>query len=143
VAYGGTSTPEGWLMCDGTSYPQSTYPDLFVAIGIAYGTVDGTHFNVPDFRGQFLRGVANGSTNDPDRAARTAMNTGGNTGNNVGSVQANTFKSHTHTFYTGMAGGGTLIPNSGGSMGVEYATSATGELETRPINAYVNYIIKY
>ena len=30
---------------------------LFTAIGTAYGTADGTHFNVPDFRGIFPRGV--------------------------------------------------------------------------------------
>ena len=97
MAYGGTTTPEGWLMCDGTSYSQSTYPDLFVAIGTAFGG-DGSNFNVPDFKGRFLRGVDLPKSGlDPDSGARTPMATGGATADAAGSVQSDDFKSHTHT----------------------------------------------
>ena len=48
--YGGTVAPYGFLMCDGTSYLRTDYPALFNAIGTAFGSVDGTHFNVPDHR---------------------------------------------------------------------------------------------
>lgn len=47
----------GWLACDGTSYLRATYAALFTALGGAsspYGLPDGTHFNVPDFRGRVV-----------------------------------------------------------------------------------------
>src|SRR5262245_19026075 len=48
----------GWLLCDGASYLRSgTYASLFAAIGTTYGSADGTHFNVPDFRGRVPAGV--------------------------------------------------------------------------------------
>ena len=47
-AYGGATAPTGWLLCNGASQLRATYPALFAAIGTAYGSVDGTHFNVPN-----------------------------------------------------------------------------------------------
>lgn len=78
------------------------------------------------------------------------MTTGGNTGNNIGSVQLDAFKSHTHTANAqGSPGGGAttswaqsaVAANNGYNQPVSVAN--TGGNETRPINAYVNYIIKY
>lgn len=101
VAYAGTkaSVPTGWLICDGSSLSRLTYPQLYAALGFAWGG-SGDNFNLPDLRGMFLRGVADGSTNDPDRATRTASNTGGNTGDNVGSVQTDQYQSHSHSSNT-------------------------------------------
>lgn len=56
--YAGTTAPNGWLLCDGKSYSQSTYARLYAAIGTAYGS-SGSSFNVPDLRGTFLRGTPN------------------------------------------------------------------------------------
>ncbi len=90
--------PTGSLIADGGAIQRAFYADLFQTIGITHGQGNGsTTFNKPDYRGRFLRGVAGGSTNDPDRASRTAMATGGNTGDNVGSVQGQAFQTHTHT----------------------------------------------
>jgi microcystin-dependent protein len=50
--YGGDVAPTGWLLCDGTNYLRASYTDLFAVIGSKFGSVDGTHFNVPDFRGR-------------------------------------------------------------------------------------------
>lgn len=154
LAYGGASAPSGYLLCDGASVLRATYPALFTAIGVAYGTVDGTHFNVPDLRGQFLRGVTGASPNDPDASSRTAMATGGNTGNNVGSIQSDTtdLLGHTHleqapasvalTGHTVMAPVAvTAIVNNTATENSTLGPSTTGA-ETRPINAYVNFIIK-
>ncbi|WP_139413126.1 phage tail protein [Bartonella mastomydis] len=50
--------PEGWLPCDGGAYSRRTYRALFDAIGTTWGAGDGVStFNVPDFRGMFLRGM--------------------------------------------------------------------------------------
>jgi microcystin-dependent protein len=76
----------GWLPCDGSSYPQSEYPELFAVISLAHGG-DGSNFNVPNVTDRFVRGTNGNSNNDPDRDGRTAAAPGGATGDNVGSLQ--------------------------------------------------------
>lgn len=50
-AYGGTTAPSGWLLCQGQAVSRTEYAELFKAIGTAFGTGDGsTTFNVPDLR---------------------------------------------------------------------------------------------
>jgi len=49
IDFGGSAAPTGYLLCDGSSYLRATYPALFTAIGVLWGSVDGTHFNVPNF----------------------------------------------------------------------------------------------
>lgn len=34
------TSPQGWLMCDGTAYSRTTYAELFSVIGTTYGTGD-------------------------------------------------------------------------------------------------------
>ncbi|MFN6037883.1 MAG: phage tail protein [Bacteroidota bacterium] len=146
-AFGGSVAPSGYLLCQGQAVSRTgIYAKLFAAIGVAYGAGDGsTTFNVPDFRGMFLRGLDGVAGNDPDKSTRTASATGGNTGNNLGSKQTDEFKSHTHTaaaagvttFAGGQAGWGFY---GGGSASF---LNPTGGSETRPKNVYVNYIIKY
>jgi len=50
--------PVGWLNCDGSSVLISAYPELYAVIGTAFGSVDGTHFTLPDFGGKFALGVS-------------------------------------------------------------------------------------
>lgn len=58
----GTSAPEDYLVCDGTEYPISDYPDLAEHFRRQFGSAD--HFGgdgentfaVPDLRNLFLRG---------------------------------------------------------------------------------------
>jgi len=144
--YGGVSAPTGYLLCDGTSYLQSAYPALFAAIGTAYGSADGTHFNVPDMRGMFPRGVSGTSGNDPDASSRVVNGFGGNVGNNVGSQQSMATEAHAHTITTafnsnGSDGFATSANNSGGLHSMSTGTYGSSS-ETRPINVYVNFIIK-
>ncbi len=50
-AYGGTTAPEGWLLCQGQAISRTDYADLFEVIGTYFGSGDGsTTFNVPDLR---------------------------------------------------------------------------------------------
>lgn len=147
VAFAGAVAPAGWLLCDGSAISRTTFSSLFAAIGTANGIGNGsTTFNLPDYRGQFLRGVSGASTKDPDRASRTAMAAGGNAGNNVGSVQDYQVQSHSHsvsidgynaTSNNNIAAGGLAIQNT-----KVFNTAAVGGNETRPTNAYVNWIIK-
>ncbi|MCZ2158818.1 tail fiber protein [Bartonella sp. 220] len=63
------SLPSGWLLCDGRAYSREAYRDLFLTIGTSWGAGDGVStFNVPDFRGMFLRGMDYGRHVDPWRS---------------------------------------------------------------------------
>jgi len=50
-----------WLPADGRSLVRADYPDLFTLIGTTFGSVDGTHFNIPDLRGRAIVGTGSGS----------------------------------------------------------------------------------
>ena len=147
VAYGGQTAPAGWFLCNGVTLTRSSYPALFSAIGTSFGSTSWTNFRVPDFRGRFLRGRDGGAGRDPDRTTRSAMAMGGATGDNVGSVQADEFKSHTHSFakpfIASRGDDGSTAYSEVANYETTGTTVATGGSETRPINAYVNYIIKY
>lgn len=63
------AAPSGYLKANGAAVSRSTYTNLFAAIGTTYGTGDGsTTFNLPDMRGEFLRGLDDGRGIDPSRA---------------------------------------------------------------------------
>lgn len=62
VPYGGSSAPTGWLICDGSSLLRASYPSLFTAIGTAFGSADGTHFNLPNLKGSMLVGYNSGDS---------------------------------------------------------------------------------
>jgi len=153
ISYAGPNPPAGYLICDGSAVDRTTYPSLFAAIGTAWGNANNNpqKFNLPDLQGRFLRGLDSRTTggNDPDNTTRTAILPGGNTGSNVGSLQGDEFKSHSHNISTQAANGGislnNFIPkNDASNQGTwNKNTSASGGSETRPINAYVYYIIKY
>lgn len=61
--------PTGFLERDGSAISRTTYADLFAVIGTDYGTGDGsTTFNLPDDRGEFIRGWDHGRGVDSGRA---------------------------------------------------------------------------
>lgn len=125
------------------------------------------NFNLPDYRGRFLRGLDGTAGNDPDKLTRTAMNFGGNTGNNVGSVQNDALQQMVGSFgvgsFDGVSGtkayGGVFreIANGTGTPAAQYDGNPTWSnqiefnaslvartsLETRPKNAYINFFIRY
>lgn len=66
--------PAGWLECNGAAISRTTYAALFLAIGTTFGAGDGsTTFNIPDCRGEFLRGWDNGRGVDSARALGSAQ----------------------------------------------------------------------
>lgn len=75
VAHFANSTaPAGWLKCNGAAVSRATYAALFAAIGTTYGVGDGaTTFNLPELRGEFLRGLDDGRGVDPARGIGTAQ----------------------------------------------------------------------
>lgn len=62
VAYAGSTTPDEWLLCDGSAVSRTTYAALFTAIGTTYGPGNGTTtFNLPDLRSRVIVGSGAGS----------------------------------------------------------------------------------
>ena len=60
-----TANHGNWLLCDGSAVSRTTYADLFALIGDGFGEGDGsTTFNLPDYRGKFLRGLGGDSEAD-------------------------------------------------------------------------------
>jgi hypothetical protein len=64
----GNTPPAGYLKCDGAQVSRTKYPELFAAIGTIYGEGDGSStFNLPDLRGEFIRGLDDGRNVDEGR----------------------------------------------------------------------------
>lgn len=97
--------PAGYLSCDGTSLLRTDHPDLFAAIGTAWGSsnvaknaVDTARFNLPNTYGRFLRALDEGVTKaDQDVANRFSLYPGGFAGAKVGSYQDDETKAHNHS----------------------------------------------
>jgi len=55
--FAGSTSPGGYLLCQGQAVSRTTYADLFAVIGTTYGTGDGsTTFNLPNLQGRFALG---------------------------------------------------------------------------------------
>lgn len=82
--FAANSVPTGWVKANGAALSRTTYAALFAAIGTTYGAGDGsTTFNIPDLRGEFLRGWDNARGVDSGRV--------------FGSAQGSANLSHTHS----------------------------------------------
>lgn len=57
IAFAGSATPAGYLLCNGAAVSRKTYAGLFSVIGTAYGAGDGaTTFNLPNLTDRFIQG---------------------------------------------------------------------------------------
>jgi microcystin-dependent protein len=134
------TAPTGYLKANGAAVSRSTYAALFSAIGSTFGVGDGsTTFNVPDLRGEFVRGWDDSRGIDGSRV--------------FGSAQADELKAHLHDVptrgYSGSASnyGHTVTStiSAGGTQtdisGTE-ETANTGGTETRPRNIALLACIK-
>ena len=92
--------PTGAYECNGQALSRVNDSRLYSIIGTMYGAPDPDHFNVPDLRGQFVRGWSHGSGVDPDAATRTNRGDGV-AGDHVGTKQTDYYASHTHAFPSG------------------------------------------
>lgn len=67
--FAGQTAPTGWLKANGAAVSRTLYAALFQSIGTTYGAGDGrTTFNLPDLRGEFIRGWDDGRGIDSRRA---------------------------------------------------------------------------
>lgn len=110
VAHFAASTaPAGWIKANGAAVSRTTYAALFLAIGTTYGAGDGsTTFNVPDLRGEFVRGLDDGRGVDSGRA--------------LGASQTDAMQGHFH----GVAGQSSAGP-TGTAGSVAFGTPAASQ----------------
>ena len=131
IYHAANTAPTGFIKANGASISTSTYSDLFAVIGYTFGGSGGS-FNVPDLRGEFLRGWDDGRGVDSGRA--------------FGSSQGDLFKSHSHTFGVWQATTNTAH-NGAGTGSTHYqstqSVSSVGGTETRPRNIALLACIKY
>ena len=116
----------GWLLCDGRSLVRSAYPDLFDAIGTAFGSADGLSFNIPDLRGRVM-GVVGHGAGLTDRALGAAC------GEESHALAVSEVPGHTHEGTTGTGGAHTHTTNAvGGSVGLAVADGTNTVVNTDP-----------
>lgn len=142
----------GWAVAEGASISRFLYNELYesgyLAIGTACGTVDAYTFNVPKTQGRVARGYDHAAAVDPQASSRTAMATGGATGDNIGTIQADDFKEHTHSFMLSGdgVGDGTQVQRSGptnlGTKVTGGASTIVNGTETRMKNWSAQFVIK-
>ena len=62
-AFAGSTTPQGWLLCDGSAVSRTNYAALYAVIGTTYGAGNGsTTFNLPNLVDKFVEGSATAGT---------------------------------------------------------------------------------
>lgn len=134
---------DNWLLCNGQEISRNTYSDLFEVIGESFGKGNGvTTFNVPDYRGKFLRGL------------------GGDSASSIGATQDEGLPNITGSIGKFVAGnisgafkfaGETVTPYSygttAGCINAAFDASNSNELygaseHVTPINQAVNFFIK-
>lgn len=128
----------GWgLVSLDTEYLRADYPRLvahYVAQGRLIAGSTGAHFRTPDYQGYFPRIAATDATVDPEGPRAP------------GSLEGDTFKSHTHSQPTGDGGAvnveSLLHSNNADENPDGSQTGATGGAETRPKNVAFTFMIR-
>ena len=68
------TVPSGYLECNGAAISRTTYAALFAIIGVQYGAGNGSStFNIPDLRGEFVRGFDNNRGVDSNRSIASSQ----------------------------------------------------------------------
>ncbi len=129
------TAPTGWLACSGQAISRTSYADLFAAIGTTFGAGNGsTTFNLPDLRGEFIRGWDNGR--------------GVDSGRTFGSAQTDMVGPHSHTLNNAtavrrnVAGYNTASGGAGYAEAYDITVNNNSGTETRPRNIAMLYCIK-
>lgn len=139
--------PSGWLECNGAAISRATYGTLFASIGTNYGAGDGaTTFNLPDLRGEFLRGADRGRGVDAGRAIGSAQgdairNISANIGITAGASTNGAATAVGYASDISYGAKGTQLNAS--TVSISAASQVPTASENRPRNVAVLTIIKY
>lgn len=150
--WGGSSCPAGSIAMDGSSQLRAgTYANLFAIVGTTYGAADGTHFNVPNAQGVYIRGsgtqtisaityTGTRGTSQSDRFASHRHSLWGSTGGTVGVLAA----ANTGAVggIVGVVSGQQYVDIMTGSSHQTMSDTGTGT-ETTPANIVMLYCMVY
>ena len=153
-----TTAPSGYLKCNGAAVSRTTYADLFNEIGTAFGAGNGSStFNVPDLRGEFVRGWDDSRGIDSGRNFGTAQSDQ-NKQHNHSATSTVTDPGHNHVYIDQQAHNEGYRPWKAGDndcgqrnkntsnafTGISVSTSIAndGGNESRPRNIAMMYVIK-
>lgn len=115
-----------WIECDGTAYPDGTYPALEERIGTTYGTDGAGTWRVPDLRGRAPVGVGTGT-------GLTARTLGAQFGTETHALTEAELAPHSHTAGSLAA---SVPAAEGGALGMDArCLVATGSTEARKITS--------
>lgn len=141
----------GWLICDGRAVSRTTYAILYGIIGDNFGAGDGsTTFNLPDYRGKFLRGLGGDSAADiyttqaeglPNISGSFELDRCGGTGGADGGAKVTGAFSKAEGTLVGPSGSNgvtNVISFDASDSDAIYGASS----HVTPINQAVNYFIK-
>lgn len=154
-SYGGSSAPNGYILCDGRAVSRTTYSELYGVIGTRYGSGDGsTTFNIPDLSGKIAVGYKSGdgtfgnigaSVGDKEEELIAQIGAYNGTLNNIGYCALNANEMSGLNYYDG-AGikNGEWANEAKTPYMVTKVSNKTGDRPTtiQP-SLVVNYIIKY
>ncbi|WP_162244196.1 tail fiber protein [Rhizobium sp. Root1240] len=158
AAFAMSSAPTGWLKANGAAVSRTTYAALFAAIGTTFGAGNGsTTFNVPDLRGEFVRGLDDGRGVDASRALGSAQSSQNLSHSHTGT--ADSAGAHTHPIdaydsNSASPGSGraevssqtatsTINTGSAGAHAHNLTIAANGGTEARPRNVALLLCIKF
>jgi len=138
--------PEGWKICNGAPLERAKYPALFAVLQYRYGGA-GESFNLPDYRGWFLRGVDQNAHHDLATGERGPIpgTTSKVAGDDVGTFQAQAIQAHQHEFKGDGADFGPypfFVNGQAHPAGGINTHLDGGGPETRPSNVSVYWIIR-
>ena len=143
LPFGGSTVPEGFLLCNGAAISRTTYAKLFAAIGTLYGAGDGaTTFNLPDMRDRFAEGSGTYTVG-------TAVEAGlPNITGNLSLVTGSSSCSGSFYFIssTNSRISASVVANANNDIGfsASKSTSIYGNSTTvQPSSLVLNYVIKY
>ena len=83
IAYSSDTIPNGWLLCDGSSFSTTSYPELFEAIGVTYGWDDERNPKLPDLRGRVAVGKKDATSADDTEFSSLGKTGGSQPHNNL------------------------------------------------------------
>jgi microcystin-dependent protein len=153
----GSVAPTGWIKADGSAISRTTYADLFSVVGTIYGTGNGTTtFNLPDLRGEFIRGWDDsrgadsgrtlGSFQDSDNKSHSHSATSSKTGDHRHSIPSRGNDSTGNGYVEDASSGGTVRTTYTGDEGSHthiITVGSSGGTESRPRNVAMLAVIKY
>ena len=150
VAFAGSTSPAGWLLCDGSAVSRTTYAALFAVIGTTYGAGDGTDtFNIPNLIDKFVEGSATAGTIKgaglPNITGTVwtrawSVDNGGILSSPTGAFGTQA----TSSTGTGIAPGGANLKGNSLDIDASRSSSIYGNSSTvQPPSVTMRYVIKY